>query len=132
MSAFITPRTRLLTLPSGESITVRERLTHGERTASYARMSTLTPDGKRVVDALKSGDAIIIAYLVDWTFADDSGAVVSIRGLPADDLQSVLDNMDHEAVLAIKTAIEAHEEAMLREKKTDGASRSVETSLSLA
>jgi hypothetical protein len=124
-SRFVAPALRVLPLADGATITVRERLTHGEQTKAFARMTTLDADGRRSVDALKSGDALILAYLVDWTLTDDSGAVVPIRGATMDELQDVLNNMDHASVLEIKAAIETHEAAVLAardvEKKTVGA-----------
>jgi len=77
MSRFVRPETCRLLLASGESLTVKKRLTHGEQRAAYARMSVAGPDGRRIVDTLQHGMALVTAYLVDWHLLDDD---VSIRG----------------------------------------------------
>jgi hypothetical protein len=70
------------------------------------------------------GDGIVVAYLLDWNLRDEAGQAVVIRDLSADDLQRVIDNLDIQSFDEIKTAIQAHEAAMVAEreaeKKTDG------------
>jgi len=118
-SRFVRPETCRLLLASGESLTVKKRLTHGEQRAAYARMSVAGPDGRRIVDTLQHGMALVTAYLVDWHLLDDD---VSIRGLSADELTTLLDTLEPEAFAEIRAAIERHEAAMVaaraEEKKT--------------
>jgi hypothetical protein len=131
MLRFASNDTRLLTLSDGETLTVKARLTHGEVQAMYSRMYALH-DGQAVITPY-TGDALIVAYLVDWTAKDDQGRPVPIRGLSPADVQDRLDALEHEAVLEIRAAIKEHEQAMRDEsaalKKTaaPGAPSSVPT-----
>ena len=130
MLRFATSDTRTLTLADGETLTVKARLTHGEVQAMFARMYDLR-DGQAVV-APHSGDAIIVAYLVDWSAKDEQGQPVSLRGLSPSEVQDRLDALEHDGVLEIRDAIKQHEQAMRDEvaalKKTiGGATASVPT-----
>jgi hypothetical protein len=120
---FATADTRTLTLSDGETLTVKARLTHGEVQAMFARMY-VTADGQ-TTRAPQWGDALIVAYLVDWSAKDESGRPVSLRGLAPGEVQDRLDALEHEAVLEIRDAIKQHEEAMRDEmnalKKTAAA-----------
>ena len=111
MSDIVLPRTKELPLSRGRTITIREELNHGEHVAMLARMYRERDDGKTAIDPLKTGDAVIVAYLVDWNLTDASGRRLEIRGLPPDDVQAVLNNLKQPLVVEIKEAIEAHEEA---------------------
>jgi len=121
-SRFVRPETCRLLLASGESLTVKKRLTHGEQRAAYARMYVTGADGALTVNPLQLGMALVTAYLVDWHLLDDD---VSIRGLSVDDLTTLLDTLTPEAFTEIRVAIEQHEAAMLaaraEEKKTTSA-----------
>lgn len=123
MSRFPKPVLDVLPLADGDTITVRRLLTHGETLDQFARMYQTNPEGafvyaegRPVVDPLKTGDALIVAYLVDWTIRDDDGALIPIRGLSPDELADVIRNLDHESAVEIRAAIQAHEIAQ-RQKK---------------
>jgi len=121
MSRFVRPQTRTLTLANGDQLIVRERLTAGEQRAHFARLYTPGADGRYQVNALMAGMAIVIAYLLDWNFKDDQDQAVVIRDLAPDELQRVLDSLDSESFVEVRTAIEAHDAAMLEartQKKT--------------
>ena len=111
MSRFVRPQTTVITLSQGDTITIKTRLSAGEQHDAYARMYLAGADGKLHANPLQSGRAMITAYLVDWTLADDDGAIVPIRGLPLEELESVLSTLDPESFAEIKTAIEKHEAA---------------------
>jgi hypothetical protein len=135
MLRFATNDTRTLTLSDGETLTVKARLTHGEVTAMFARMYA-QQEGQTVV-LPSSGDAVIVAYLIEWSAKDEQGKPVSLRGLSPEEVQDRLDALEHEGVLEIREAIKKHEQAMRDEvnalKKTDGGvSESAPTSLSVA
>lgn len=135
-SATVLPRTTDLPLAiNGWSITVREELTHGEHVAMLARMYRESENGRLQIEALKTGDALMVAYLVDWTLTDHRGERIEIRGLSADEVQDVLNNLRIPVAKAIKTAIEAHEQEVSArddaQKKTEsGATLSPPISLS--
>jgi hypothetical protein len=122
MLRFATSDTRTLTLSDGETLTVKARLTHGEVQAMFARMYG-RQNGETIV-LPSSGDALIVAYLVDWSAKDEQGRPVPLRGLSPSDVQDRLDALEHDAVLEIRDAIKQHEEAMRDEvsalKKTAG------------
>lgn len=122
MLRFATSDTRTLTLSDGETLTVKARLTHGEVQAMFARMYA-QKDGATIV-LPSSGDALIVAYLIEWSAKDEQGHHVPLRGLSAQDVQDRLDALEHAAVLEIRDAIKQHEQAMRDEvsalKKTDG------------
>ena len=124
MIRFVKPTTTNLVLPSGDIITIRTRLTHGEETESFARKTTVEEDGRVRLDPRKYGDALLLAYLVDWTPKDPETAAVSIRGLSMDELEDVIRNLDQESFREIREAIEEHEERLtlerLAQKKTGG------------
>lgn len=124
MSDVVIPRTKDLALSRGRTITIREELNHGEHVAMRARMHRTHDDGRTLVDPLKISDAIIVAYLVDWNFTDPGGRRLEVRGLAPDDVQAILNNLRQPLVDEIKTAIEAHADAMQLAddelKKTDG------------
>lgn len=136
-SAVVVPRTTTLPLSRDRAITVREELNHGQHTAMLARMYREGDTGALRVDPVKQGDALIVAYLVDWTLTDASGAPLEIRGLPPDELQDVLNNLRHPIVREIKDAIAKHHDAIeaadAAQKKTEsGAPASPPTSPSAA
>lgn len=111
MSDVVIPRTTVLPLTRGRTITVRDELNHGEHVAMRARMYRERADGRTLIDPLKISDAVIVAYLVDWNLTDSSGRRIEIRGLPPDDVQAVLNNLRESLVGAIKDAVEAHHDA---------------------
>lgn len=111
MSRFVRPETVTLPLSGGDTITVRKRLTNGERRAMFARMykAGVTP---LQVDTLQTGLAVVVSYLLDWTLTDDGGARVRIDGLTPDELAFIVDGLDWDSFVEIKDAIEAHVGAM--------------------
>jgi hypothetical protein len=111
MSRFVRPETVTLPLSHGDTITVRKRLTNGERRAMFARMykTGVTP---LQVDTLQTGLAVVVAYLLDWTLTDDDGARVRLDGMTPDDLAILVDGLDWDSFVEIKEAIEAHVNGM--------------------
>ena len=135
MSRFVRPQTRTLTLANGDHLIVRERLTAGEQRAHVARMYPTDAAGVPRRDPLMFRVAAVLAYLLDWNLRDDAGNAVLIRDLAAADLLQVLDSLETDSFDEIYDAIAAHDAAMTTEreqqKKTDGATPSSATSLSL-
>jgi hypothetical protein len=117
MSRFVRPETRVLKISNGDTLTVKKRLSHGERQASFSRMYMAGLDGDLKVNPLQGGMAMVLAYLVDWSLVDDAGTRVEIRGLAADDVEAVLNALDPDDFAEIKTAIEQHEHEMLAERQ---------------
>ena len=73
-----------------------------------SRMYTESTNGALRRDVIQTTDATVIAYLIDWTLTDPSGARIPVRGLPPDDVQDVLNNLRQATAVEVKQAIEAH------------------------
>jgi hypothetical protein len=106
-SRFVRPDTDTLTLANGDTLTVKRRLTHGERAAAMARITALQSG---------AGMALVTAYLLDWHLAEDD---VPIRGVPVDELASVLDTLSPEDFAEILDAIETHIAAKTAERTAE-------------
>lgn len=120
-SYFVKPETATLTLEDGERLIVRRELNAGEERAVHARLYVEGANGRLRVDPLATGIALMAAYLLDWTLADDDGPVV-IRGLSAEELIPILNRLRSSRFTEIKEAIERHIDtvaAELAEKKTE-------------
>lgn len=117
---FVRPGTTLLTLSEGDTLTVKTRLTHGERADSYERQY-VTVDGEL---RLKPGQiklSLVSAYLLDWTLTDPDGTRVPIYQQPVEVVERILRGLESDDFDEIFTAITAHEQqqaqARAQEKK---------------
>jgi len=106
MSRFVIPETHTLTLANGDRLVVWVRLNAGQARARNARMYTTASDGTRLLNLLEIGRATVLAFLVDWTLADED---IPIRGLPTDDVATILDRLAPEDFYEIRDAIDEHE-----------------------
>jgi len=114
---FVRPETTTLPLSDGDTITIRKRLNAGERRAMFARMYETDQEDaegkpRLRVNTLQTGLALVVAYLLDWSFADESGAVVSLRGLSTDEVESIVNSLHPDSFAEIKTAIETYTDAV--------------------
>jgi len=123
MSDVVVPGTTTLALSRGRSITVRKELNHGQHTAMQARKYRETDEGTLRINPATISDAVVIAYLVDWTLTDQRGQPIEILGLPANELQDVLNNLRQPVADEVKRAVQAHDAAVQAaaeaEKKTE-------------
>lgn len=124
---FVRPDIVTIALSDGDTITIRKRLNNGERRAMFARMykQGVSPGAKLEVDTMKTGLALVVAYLLDWSFVDEDGKKIDIAGLSPDDLAVLVDRLEWDDFVEVKVAIEAHVEISdgeLLEKKAIGAS----------
>jgi len=124
-SRFVTPSTRILPLSGGDSITVRDRLTHGETADGFQWMTYLDKDDRDNplrTDPRKARDALVLTYLVDWTFTGPDGTVVPIRGIPRDELATILSNLDPLDFAEVYDAVAVHDrgvrQRLIEQKKT--------------
>jgi len=129
LSDIVVPRELTLPLTNGRSLTVWAELNHGQYIAMLSRMYTESKGGELKRDVLKTTDATVIAYLIDWTLTDPQGARIPVRGLPPDDVQDALNNLRQATALEVKRAIEAHHatveaagEALKKTESIDGLS----------
>ena len=117
-SRFVRPETTILSLSNGDTLTVKRELTAGDTRARNKRSSFIDEAGEVKLDRWLHGVATITAYLLDWSFTDDHGRPVPIRGLDAVSLEAVLDGLDTDSYVEILRAIETHEAAVDTEKKS--------------
>jgi hypothetical protein len=124
MSRFVRPETAVLTLPNGDQLTIRRRLTAGEQIAAYAKLYTDGPTPGGRINPLETGIALIEAYLLDWTLTDDDGRLVPLRTDPhrapePATLRAALESLSYEDLVEIKEAIETHERTMAAERNAE-------------
>jgi len=120
-SRFVRPDTRRLELTDGDWITVKARLTAGEKRAMFARMYKTVEKADGTVSQVQNLEAVgfarLAAYLVDWSFPE-----FPIRGVSVDALESALKNLEDDDFTELLTALDAHEareaEAFAALKKT--------------
>ena len=122
MASRMVPRqATTLPLSNGDNLIVRTRLSHGDLRAAYARTYVAGVDGEMRVNPLLVGDAMLVAYLIDWTLTDPQGQPIVIRDQPPAVVQQALDDLFPEDVAEIRRAVDQHEqrmrEARLLEKK---------------
>lgn len=131
-SRFTRPETRVLTISNGDTLTVKKRLSAGERRAMFARMYVPGPTGALLLNPLQQGLAEATAFLLDWSLTDDAGNQVVIRELDVSALEQVLNGLNPDDFGEIVDAIEAHEAEMRKEiadqKKAAGETTSSATS----
>jgi hypothetical protein len=127
MSRVVKPGTTTLPISNGETLTVRTRLNAGEHRASMSRMYLAGLDGRRHLDPMQTGLALITAYLLNWTVRDDDGAVIPISANKVPtivEVEAAVNSLDPLDFTEIKEAIETHDEtqavARAEEKKLRG------------
>ena len=129
-SRYVRPETTLLHISQGDTLTVKKRLTHGERSASYARQYEPGPDGMLVLKPAQIKLSMVTAYLIDWSLVDLRGDRVEVLGQPLEVVEAALNGLSPEDFEEIHAAIEKHEKAMraerAREKKLTASSNGAE------
>lgn len=109
---FVRPETVRLDLSDGDWIEVKRTLSIGERRKVYARSARY--EGGHVVPDFEMVDkALVLQYLVDWSFVDDQDKRVPVTS-------DALDNLTPESWREIDAAIKAHEEAQAAARPTTG------------
>jgi len=108
----VIPQDVTLPLANGRTITVWAELNHGQYIAMLSRMYTEAKDGELRRDVIKTTDATVIAYLIDWTLTDPQGERIAIRGRPPDQVQDALNNLRQAVAQDIKRVIDAHHAAV--------------------
>jgi hypothetical protein len=108
----VIPRELTLPLAHGRTVTVWAELNHGQYIAMLARMYTEAKDGELRRDVIKTTDATVIAYLIDWTLTDPQGDRIPVRGRPPAEVQDALNNLRQAVARDLKQTIEAHHAAV--------------------
>jgi hypothetical protein len=102
------PETDRLDLTQGDHLVVKRDLTAGEF-RDYLRAST--KPGAWELDPLAAGMALVLAYLLDWSFQDADGKPLVITDQPPETVRAVLDHLDHESYMEVQRAVQAHQAA---------------------
>jgi hypothetical protein len=108
---FVKPDTVRLPISDGDWIEVKKRLTAGEYRERLAREYVHGDDNRLRADLRQQGIALVVSYVVDWSFTDD-GRLVPFS-------ENALKSVDVDTFREILQAVEAHDDA-------DDAARSAE------
>lgn len=117
MSRFVKAETVVLPISGNETLVVKKRLNRGEEAEMYSRMRAPGDIGTRA-DSLRVSLERVLAYLVDWTIADEGKPVpyrdlVLSPGKPDLDARTaILNNLDPDDFKEIRDAIDRHEAAV--------------------
>ena len=114
-SRIVRPDTVTLPISEGDTITIKRRLSAGDRLDALQRMYRDTDRG-RLWDPVQSGMALMLAYLVDWTLVNEDGSRLSIAGKSPTELEAILRLLYFEDFAEIRDAINAHDDAMAAER----------------
>ena len=123
------PATDRLELSQGDHLLVKQDLTAGEyrdMLRAATKPITMTQASGAVatieLDPIAAGLAAVLAYLLDWSFADADGRPLVIADQPAAVVRAALDHIDHATYMEVQTAIQGHQAAraaaLAEEKKT--------------
>lgn len=108
MDAFVKGKIARLTLASGDTIDVKDRLNARETEDLHAAWQPLIKPGQRVeMDTRSVRFAKVQAYLLGWSFTEE--------GVPVPFSVDAIDNLTAEMFTEIHRAIEAHETARAAE-----------------
>lgn len=108
------PATARLELSQGDYLIVKQHLTAGEH-HDWIRASTrpVALGGPGIeLDPVAAGVALVLAYLLDWSFQDAEGRPLVIADQPPQVVQSALNHIDADAYMEVQTAIQQHQAAM--------------------
>lgn len=122
------PATERLEISAGDYLIVKQELTAGEfrdMIRASTRPVTIVAAGQAPtveLDPTAAGLALVLAYLLDWSFADADGRKLVIADQPAAVVRAALDTIDADAYLEVQRAIQEHQRAraalVAEEKKT--------------
>jgi len=132
------PATERLEISEGDYLLVKQDLTAGEyrdlMRASSRPMTLSAGDStpRMELDPVAAGLAMVMAYLLDWSFTDADGRKLVIADAPPAVVKAALDNINSDAYMEVQRAIQDHQSAraaaLAEEKKTPpGVSAPAET-----
>jgi hypothetical protein len=116
------PETQVIPISGGDTLTVKKFLTAGEF-RELIRASTkpvridaaMVASGKDLsfeLDPTESPLAIVMAYLLDWTFTDFDGRPVVIRDQSPAVVRAALDAIDADSYMEVQQAIQEHDKTV--------------------
>lgn len=105
MGDFVRPEVVRLPLSGGRWIDVKKRLNAGESRKMFARVVKDMPAGGRpMLDPEQVGFTKLVAYVLGWSFTDDSGKPVEFSA-------TALDSVDPDLYAEMIKAVDDHEDA---------------------
>lgn len=107
----VLPRVVRLSLSDGDWIDVKAQLNHGESQDVLERCLISKGDDVQFV-RVKYIQSTIVGYLVDWSATD-----LPIRGEPVSVIDQALNSISQERFDEIKRALDAHTDALSRERE---------------
>ena len=117
-----------LPLSGGDVLTVKRYLTAGEyrellrASSKPVTVSQAAAPPALELDPIAAGEALVLAYLLDWTFQDADGRPLVIADQPPAVVAAALKAIDQDAYMEVQRAIQQHEAdtraALEAEKKT--------------
>lgn len=127
-SKVVVPETVRLALADEEWIRVKKRLNAGEMIELFQRSTN--PNDASKPDPTLAPMALVLAYLVDWSFVDPQGEPIVLIDQTAEARQAALWSLDFDTYTDIIAAVRDHDQTQRREKKrpSGGATTSFETS----
>lgn len=127
-SWFVQPETVRVSLPDGEWLLLKKRLTEGERRRAVAMtVSEVRADGRITPNFEMVGKADVLSYLVDWSLCDEKGRV----DIETDSSKlAAIDSLSPDAFAVIEKAVTDHIAAMDAERVAEkkGQSGEIESS----
>src|SRR5262245_2082346 len=117
------PDVDVVPIDGGDTLTLKKYLTAAElRTMIRASTRPVKFDASMVngkdvaleIDPTENGLAMILAYLVDWTFTDFDGKPIVIRDQPESVVRAALDAIDADTYVLVNHAVQVHDTAMKR------------------
>jgi hypothetical protein len=116
------PEIEVIPISGGDTLTVKKYLTAAEfrelvrASTKPVRINTgaATPSGDIAleIDPTESGLATVLAYLLDWTFADFDGRPIVIRDQTPAVVRAALDAIDADSYMEVQRAIQTHDKTM--------------------
>ena len=103
-------------LSDGDYLIVKRDLTAGEfreLMRASAKPITVGAGGATTLDfdPIAASFAMVLAYLLDWSFADADGRKLVIADQPASVVKAALDHIDSDAYNEVQSAINDHQAA---------------------
>lgn len=116
MSRVVRPETVTIQISQGDRIVLAKRLTAGQELDLFERaVKRMGPTGPIEYSPAMAQLTKMIAYLVNWTIADDAGHVIPILDQPPDVVEAALRRLDGDSFREIRDVINKHDLAMAEE-----------------
>jgi hypothetical protein len=119
------PDTVRLTLPDGEFVIIKRKLSAGERDDNLARSGHYNADGKLVLNPATVRVERLNAYLVGWSLTDgdapgEGNALPMSPQMSDEERVATIRSLDVDTFDAIHEAIGKHEQAEAKKKTPSG------------